>query len=66
MWPISIVPPALRVLGHIGPQAWAMDGFITIIGRGGRLGDVAPNLLALAGFAVVLVPLGAWRLRRTY
>ncbi|TML57303.1 MAG: ABC transporter permease [Actinobacteria bacterium] len=66
MWPISIVPHALRVLGHIGPQAWAMDGFITIIGRGGHLGDVAPNLLALAGFAVVLVPLGAWRLRRTY
>src|SRR5207253_5973142 len=48
MWPISIVPPALRVLGHIGPHAWAMDGFLTIIGRGGHVGGVAPNLIAPA------------------
>ena len=64
MWPISIVPPFLRALGHLTPHAWAMDAFIELVGRSGHLRSVAPNLVALGLFAAVLVPLGAWRLRR--
>jgi ABC-2 type transport system permease protein len=64
MWPLQIVPPVLRTVGHVTPQAWAMDGFIELIGRRGNLASIAPDLLVLAGFAVVLVPTAAWRLRR--
>ena len=65
MWPLVIVPPIMRAIGHGTPQAWAMDGFIALIARNAHVSDVAGSLLALTVFAVVLVTAGAWRLRRT-
>jgi ABC-2 type transport system permease protein len=65
MWPLVIVPPIMRTIGHATPHAWAMDGFIKLVARGGHVGDIATDLLALAAFAVVLLMVGAWRLRRT-
>ena len=65
MWPLVIVPPIMRAVGHGTPQAWAMDGFIALIARNAHVNDVAGSLLALTVFAVVLLTAGAWRLRRT-
>ena len=65
MWPLVIVPPVMRAVGHGTPQAWAMDGFIALIARNAHVGDVAGSLLALAAFAILLLAAGAWRLRRT-
>jgi ABC-2 type transport system permease protein len=65
MWPLVIVPPVMRTIGHGTPQAWAMDGFIALIARNAHVGDVAGKLLALSVFAVLLLGVGAWRLRRT-
>jgi ABC-2 type transport system permease protein len=65
MWPLEIVPPAMRTIGHIAPHAWAMDTWIALIFDREGLGDVAGNLAVLAGYAVVLGLLARWRLRRT-
>src|SRR5205823_3594876 len=59
MWPLVIVPPIMRAVGHGTPQAWAMDGFIALIARNAHVNDVAGSLLALTVFAVVLLTAGA-------
>ena len=65
MWPLVIVPPIMRTIGHATPHAWAMDGFIELVARGGHLRAIAPDLLALGVFAVAFLAAGTWRLRRT-
>jgi ABC-2 type transport system permease protein len=57
MWPLEIVPPAMRAFGHLVPTAWAMQGLEDIITRGlgvqAVLLPVAALLLFAAGFFVV-------------
>ncbi len=51
-WPLEIVPDFMRVVAHISPVAWAMDGFSALLFYGGGLADVllpAAVLLAAAG-----------------
>jgi ABC-2 type transport system permease protein len=64
MWPLAIVPAPMRALGHLFPQAWAMDAFIALIARDAGLAGIARQLAVLAGFAAVLLALATWRLRR--
>ncbi len=64
MWPLEIVPTPMRKIGHIFPHAWAMDAWNALVGRSAGIGDIAPNLLALAAFIAVLFPIALWRLRR--
>src|SRR5204862_7942069 len=64
MWPLVIVPPVMRAVGHATPHAWAMDGFISLVARDGHLRNVAPDLLALGSFAALFLVAGTWRLRR--
>jgi ABC-2 type transport system permease protein len=64
MWPLDIVGETMRRAGHLMPQAWAIDAFIRLIGAGGHLGDVVPQLAVLAGFTAVVLPVAAARLRR--
>jgi ABC-2 type transport system permease protein len=65
MWPLAIVPEPMRVVGHLFPQAWAMDAFIALIARNTGLGGILRELAVLAAFAAVLLGLAVWRLRRT-
>ena len=65
MWPLAIVPAPMRAVGHLFPQAWAMDGFIALIARNAGLAGIARQLAVLAAFAAVLLALATWRLRRT-
>lgn len=65
MWPLEIVPAPMRTAGHAFPHAWAMDGFIDLIGKGESIAGISTQLLVLGAFIVVLLPLGAWRLSRT-
>lgn len=65
MWPLEIVGPAMRTAGHALPHAWAVDALVALGGGGAGLGDVVPEVAALLGFAVVLLPLAVWRLART-
>ena len=64
MWPLAILSPTFRELGHLVPQAWAVDAWTAIISRGGSILTIAPQLGILAGFALVFSSLASWRLRR--
>jgi ABC-2 type transport system permease protein len=64
MWPLAIVPQPMRVVGHLFPQAWAMDAFIALIAKGERIAGIALQLAVLAAFAAVLLALATWRLRK--
>ncbi|MEU0510471.1 MULTISPECIES: ABC transporter permease [unclassified Amycolatopsis] len=64
MWPLEIVPPALRAVGHVTPHAWAVDAWTTVLSRGGGVADIAGQLAVLAGFAAVLVGAASWRMAR--
>jgi ABC-2 type transport system permease protein len=54
MWPLGIVPKAMRVVGHVVPQAWAMDAWQKLIFDGTGVGGIAVELAVLGGATVVL------------
>lgn len=64
MWPLEIVPPVMRTIGHLAPQAWAMDAWIALIFDGEGVGAIVPQLAVLVGFAVVLGMFARRRLLR--
>ena len=64
MWPLAIVPEPMRVVGHLFPQAWAMDAFIALIARDAGLAGITRQLAVLAAFAAALLVLATWRLRK--
>lgn len=64
MWPLEIVPPVMRMIGHVAPQAWAMDGWIALIFDREGVGGIAVELAVLSTFAVVLGLLARRRLRK--
>ena len=63
MWPLEIVPPAMRAAGHLVPHAWAVDGWVEVLSRGGGIAEIATELAVLAGFAAGLLTLSSLRLR---
>lgn len=64
MWPLEVVGDTMRAVGHVTPHAWAMDGFVDLIGRGGGFADIATELAVLGLFAVGLLVVSTLRLRR--
>jgi ABC-2 type transport system permease protein len=64
MWPLGIVPEPMQLIGHITPHAWAMDSWQEVIFDGVSLVDILPNLLVLAGIALVVGSLAVRQLRR--
>lgn len=63
MWPLEIVPGWLRTLGHLVPHAWAIDGWVEVLSRGGDLGSIRAEVAVLAVFAAALLGAAAMRLR---
>jgi ABC-2 type transport system permease protein len=63
MWPLDIVPSAMRTLGHVVPHAWAMDAWTKLIFDGDGVAGIVPQLAVLTGFAAVLGLAAARRLR---
>ena len=64
MWPLSVVGTTMQRIGHLTPQAWAMDSWNAIINDGAGLPGIARYLAVLVGFAVVLSALAVWALGR--
>jgi ABC-2 type transport system permease protein len=64
MVPLEIFSPTLRRVAHITPQAWGNDAFARLIGHGASVAGILPQLGVLAAYAVVLLSLATWRLRR--
>lgn len=62
LWPLEIVPPFMRTVARAIPHSWAIDALREVSSRGGGLGDIVVPLAVLAGFAVVLLSVAAWRL----
>jgi ABC-2 type transport system permease protein len=64
MWPLEIVGPTMRTIGHLAPQAWAVDAWVEVLSRGGGVADIVRQLGVLLAFAGVLLVLATARLRR--
>lgn len=62
-WPLEVVPEAMRIVGHVSPVAWAMDGFSELVYRGGGLLDVLPFVLVLFVMSAVFFVYGVARFR---
>ncbi len=65
MVPLEAFPESMRLVAHITPHAWAVDGFADILGGGGNIGEVLPEAGVLAGIAAVLLMMAVWRFRRS-
>lgn len=65
MLPLELFPDTMRTVANVTPHAWGYQAFAEIQRRSGTLADIAPQLVVLAGMAVVLLLLGAWSLRRS-
>ena len=65
MLPLDLFNATMRTVAHITPHAWALDAFAVLTRHGGTVADILPELAILAGYAVVLTGLAAWRLRVT-
>ena len=65
MWPLAIVSPLMREIGHATPHAWAVDAWTALLSRGRTVATILPELAVLAGFAAAFLVLAAWRLRQT-
>jgi ABC-2 type transport system permease protein len=64
MWPLSVVGPTMQRIGHLTPQAWAMDAWNLVINDGAGVAGIGRQLAVLVGFAVVLSALALWALGR--
>jgi ABC-2 type transport system permease protein len=60
VYQLSAVSTTVKNVGHIVPQAWAMDAFVKLISDHASFGDTLPDIGALAAFAVVLSALAVW------
>lgn len=65
MVPLEFFPPTMRTVAHFTPHAWALDGFSELVRRGGTVVDILPELGMLMLFAIVLIGVASWRLRRS-
>ncbi|MER7364125.1 ABC transporter permease [Nonomuraea wenchangensis] len=65
MAPLEFFPAPMRLLAHVTPHAWALDGFAELLRGDAGLAGVLPQLGVLTGYAAALLTLGAWRLRAT-
>jgi ABC-2 type transport system permease protein len=62
-WPLDIVPEFMRVIGHLSPIAWAMDGFHTLLYDQGTLGDVLLPVGVLLALAAVFFAIAVARFK---
>jgi ABC-2 type transport system permease protein len=53
MWPLSIVGSAMRTIGHITPNAWAMDGYVALINSNAGILNILRPIAVLAGMAAL-------------
>ncbi len=61
VYPLDVVDSTVRAVGHVVPQAWAMDAFIRLIFHHAGFSAVLPEIGALAVFAIVLCALAVRR-----
>ena len=62
-WPLDIVPPVMRVVGHLSPVAWAMDSYRSLLFENGGLMTILPNVAVLVAFTLVCFVFAVWRFK---
>lgn len=63
MFPLDLMPPFLRSLSYFVPHSWALTGYQNLMVRGQGLQEVFPQIMALAGFAVLFFWIAVRRFR---
>ncbi|MDO6748508.1 ABC transporter permease [Gilvimarinus sp. 1_MG-2023] len=64
MIPVFVMPPTMQAIAAWSPMAWALDGFIAVLVRGGSWGAIALPALKLLSLACVLMILAIALLKR--
>ena len=64
MVPLEFFSPTMQTVAHLTPHAWALDGFAILVRENGTIADITTELAVLAGFAIVLLSISGFRLRR--
>jgi len=59
MVPKFVMPEAMQQLTAISPMAWGLEGFLDVLLRDGKVGDVANEAAALLLFGIAMLAL-AW------
>lgn len=62
-WDLNAVSDTMRRIGHLTPQAWAIEGFREVMLRGGSWPAIALPLAVLLGIAAVFMTAGLLRIR---
>jgi len=57
-WSLAIVPDFMKVIGHLSPVAWVMDGFNDLIFFGGGLTEILPEVGVLLIASAMLFVVG--------
>jgi len=63
---LTLVPDWMRILGHVTPHAWAVDGLSELVSTNAGLSDVLVPVTVLAGLATVLFAIALKRFPRTF
>lgn len=62
MVPRLVMPETMQAIGLAVPHGWALDGYYDVLIRSGTtLGDIAGSVVAVTGFGVLFIVLGALR-----
>ena len=62
-WPLEVVGPTMRTIGHLVPTGWAMEGVNSMLAFGAGAREVAPYAAALTVLFAVSFTLAVRRLR---
>ena len=62
-WPLEIVPPAMRAVGHLFPTTWALESIFDLAAYGKSTIEIVPKLLILAGYTTIFSFVGSKLLR---
>jgi ABC-2 type transport system permease protein len=65
MIPIENFSDTMQRVAHLTPHAWALDAFAVLVRQDGTIVDILPELGVLAAFAVALLTIAGFRLRRS-
>lgn len=66
MWPLSIVSGTMRTVGHVTPQAWAVDAWTKLLSGHGTIITIWPQLAILALFALGFFTIATLRSRQLH
>lgn len=62
-WPLEIMSPTMQRIGHLTPQAWAMQGLTEVALRGGQWANLVWPLTVLLSLAAIFTTAGLLRVR---